>query len=198
MSLQAIRKAMESLKNPEKAKATMRFFKCEPGKYGEGDEFMGLTNPECRQIAKTNKNLSEEDIEELLTWKYHEERSVAPMIMVERAKKKDELKPMYELYLRNLKAINNWDLVDISAPHIIGTYILENASGFAEITDKKDPRNNLYLWVKSPVLWERRISILSTWPMIKAGHFWDTLKISKMLLGDKEDLMHKAVGWMLR
>ena len=118
--------------------------------------------------------------------------------MVEQAKKKSALPEVYELYLKNIKAINNWDLVDLSAPHIIGNYLLQHSPSFGEITEESDPRKILYKLVESSSLWERRISILSTWPMIRASYFTDTLNISRRLLGDKEDLIHKAVGWMLR
>jgi 3-methyladenine DNA glycosylase AlkD len=128
----------------------------------------------------------------------HEERLIALVIMDHQFKIKSNSEIIYKLYLNNLKGINNWDLVDLSAPNIVGNYLLLKCQQFDAITSKEDPRNILYEWAVSNSLWERRISILSTFSLIRANYFYDTLKISKILLNDKHDLIHKAVGWMLR
>lgn len=128
----------------------------------------------------------------------HEERMIALVIMDHQFKVKGNSEIIYKLYLNNLKGINNWDLVDLSAPNIVGKYLLLTCKNFDEITTKEDPRNILYELAVSTSLWERRISILSTFSFIRTNYFYDALKISKILLNDKHDLIHKGVGWMLR
>jgi len=174
--------------NPEKAKHSQRFFKTGPGEYSEGDIFNGLTVPECRIISKEFKNLRTKDIQELIKSPIHEERLVALFIMVYQFEKgtPEQQKIIHELFLKNTRYINNWDLVDLSAPKITGAYLLNK------------PRKILYKLVKSKSLWERRISIISTFTFIRHNDFTDTFEISEILLNDKHDLIHKAVGWMLR
>ena len=187
-SLEEIRKQLKGLGNEEKAKKHQRFFKTCPGEYGEGDIFIGVTVPELRKLAKEYKTISPNEIKQLLQSPIHEERLVSLFMLIHRYSKGDEpeKKRIYELYLKNTKFINNWDLVDSSAGQIVGAFLIDKS---------KKP---LYDLVKSDNLWERRISIISTFYFTKRNQFSDTLKISKILLSDKEDLIHKAVGWMLR
>lgn len=187
--LDKLKKRMQELANDEKAKQLMRYFKTGKGEYGEGDIFLGLIVPEQRKIARNFSELSLEDIQELLSSKIHEHRMIALFILVERyrkSKKEEQRKEIFEFYLKNTKNINNWDLVDLSAPKIIGAYLF----------DKN--RKILYELAKSNHLWEKRIAILSTFFFISKNDFDDALKIAELLVNDKHDLIHKAVGWMLR
>ena len=188
MMLSELRKTLEKQANPSQAKIYLRFFKTGKGEYGEGDKFLGLKVPESRMIAKEFKNLKLSEIQELLNSKVHEERLIAAFILVDQYKKGDETKKksVYEFYLKNIKGINNWDLVDLSAPKIVGAYLI----------DKE--KELLYKFANSKDLWEKRISIISTHAFIREHFFEDTLNISEILLNDKHDLIHKAVGWMLR
>lgn len=188
MSLKEIRKKIEEEKNPAQALILQRFFKTGKGDYGEGDVFYGIKVPVQRRIVKQFKDLFFDDLRVLISSNIHEERLIAALILVERFKRSDEQarKVIFNFYLKNRKGINNWDLVDLSAPNIIGGYLL----------DKK--KDLLYKFARSKNLWEKRISILSTFTFIRNGLFEDTLEISKILLNDKHDLIHKAVGWMLR
>lgn len=179
-----IKKELESLKNEEKADHLAYFFKTGKGDYGEGDLFLGVTVPEQRRIAKNNLEVSFKELQELLDSKYHECRLTALLVLVENYHKDKER--VVEFYLKNIKSINNWDLVDLSCPKILGAYLFQKE------------RNLLSNLAKSKNMWERRIAIVSTHHFIKNNDFKDTLKISKMLLKDKEDLIHKATGWMLR
>ncbi len=183
-----LKKELQKLANPEKAKNLQWFFKTGKGEYGEGDLFLGITVPEQRKIAKRYQDLSLKEIRKLLSSRYHEHRLTSLLILVIKYTKSDESgkKEIADFYLNNTKHINNWDLVDLSADIILGNYLLE-----------KD-RKILYKLAKSENLWERRIAIMATFNLIKNNKFKDTLKISKILLKDKHDLIHKAVGWMLR
>lgn len=174
--------------DPEIAEHSQRFFKTGPGEYGEGDKFLGIRVPDIRKIARKFKQLSLEETEQLLQSEFHEERLCALIILSNRAKKADseEQKAIFDLYLQNTRFVNNWDLVDTSAEDIVGRYLGD-----------KD-RNVLYKLAKSDDLWERRIAVISTFHFIKNGDFDDTLEIAERLLNDKHDLIHKAVGWMLR
>lgn len=183
-----IKTELLKLKNPQKAKLLQRFFKTGKGEYGEGDIFLGLVVPQQRKVAKRFPNLSLEELQKLLNSKIHEYRMVALFILMEQHKKADEKEKekIFHFYLKNTKNINNWDLVDLSAPSIIGNFFLD-----------KD-RKVLSKLAKSKSLWERRIAILSTFSFIGNNQFQDTLKIAEILLHDNHDLIHKAVGWMLR
>lgn len=176
--------------NPQKAAFLARYFKTGKGEYGEGDIFIGVTVPDQRAIAKKFTHLSLKDLEELLHSSVHEHRQTTLMILALKFVKAsdDERKKIYNLYLRNTKFINNWDLVDGSAPIIVGDYILEHP----------EERKFLYDLVKSKSIWERRIAMLATYACIKRNDFADTLAIAELLLSNRHDLMHKAVGWMLR
>jgi 3-methyladenine DNA glycosylase AlkD len=179
---------MSQLSDPDRAKNLSWFFKTGKGQYGEGDIFLGIPVPKQRKVAKKYVNLSLDDLQELLNTKIHEYRFTALVILVSKYRKAEEMgkKEIFDFCLRNTKNINNWDLVDLSAPRIIGDYLL----------DKE--RSILYKLAKSNSLWERRLSILSTFAFIDDNDFEDALNISELLLNDEHDLIHKAVGWALR
>lgn len=171
--------------------ASSRFFKTGKGEYSEGDLFIGVSNPNIRKIAKENKDLEFKTVEHLINSKIHDERLCGLFILVEKyTKAKDpQLKlSVVSVYLKNLSGVNNWDLVDLTAYKILGDYIYNYSKDY----------KILYKLAKSKNIWERRISILTTFYFIKQKQCKHTLKIAKMLLDDKEDLIHKAVGWMLR
>jgi len=175
----------------ERAKNLSRFFKTGKGEYGEGDKFLGLTVPTCRILVKELIDISDKDLENILTSSYHEERLIAILILVKRFEKtKDEKirKEIYSYYLSHTKYINNWDLVDLSAPRIVGKYLV----------DKKDREKILLDLAKSKLLWERRIAVLASSIFIYDKDPDITFKLVDLLMKDKEDLMHKACGWMLR
>ena len=182
--LKELIKEMDSLKNPEKIKIFQRFFKTGKGEYGEGDIFLGLTVPIEKELAKKYKDLDFPDIETLLDSKIHEHRMLGAMILCNHSKTQPE--KAFKFYLKNAKRMNNWDLVDCSSPQIVGEFLLD-----------KD-KSVLYKLSESSNLWEKRISIVSTIRLIKHNQLQPTLDVSKKLLGDKHDLIHKAVGWMLR
>ena len=179
---------LRSLGSPEQAANLARFFKTGPGQYGEGDHFIGVKVPVIRKVAKEFKSLPLTEAECILHSEIHEERLLALVILVGQFEKANNAtrKSIYDLYLANTEHINNWDLVDLSAPKIVGRH-LETRS-----------RRPLYRLAKSASLWERRISIVATGWFIWQDDFADTLKIAEILLGDQEDLIHKATGWMLR
>jgi len=174
--------------NPEEAKLAQRFFKTGKGQYGEGDIFIGLKSEQIRNIAKKYYDLNLPKIQELLKNKINEHRVCALRILNNKYKKASEREKenIFNFYLQNTKNINNWNLVDMSAPNIVGKFLLDKA---------KKP---IYQLVRSDNLWEKRIAIVSTYTFIKHNQFEDTLAISELLLKDKHDLIHKAVGWMLR
>ncbi|MGE3063244.1 MAG: DNA alkylation repair protein [bacterium] len=180
-------KELKLLKNEEKAIILKRFFKTGKGEYGEGGVFWGIQVPLLKRIAATHINDGLDAVEKLLGSEVHEVRFTALQILVNKYEKTpSERDDVYKIYLRNTKRINNWDLVDCSCYKIAGEHLL------------KRKRNILYSLAKSENLWERRISIVSTFRFIQNREHEDTLKISELLLEDKHDLMHKAVGWMLR
>ena len=188
--LSDLKKDLRKFERPEKAKILTRFFKTGKGEYAEGDQFLGLKTDETRSVAARYKDIGYEDVEKLLASPIHEERMVAVMILVGRFKKGsiDIKKEVYELFISNISGINNWDLVDVSVPHIIGGYLYLS----------KGKRNILYDFAESHNLWKKRIAIMSTFYFVREKDFKDTLEISKILLNDKHNLIHKAVGWMLR
>ncbi len=179
---------LQTLADPEKAKILSRFFKTGKGQYGEGDVFLGIVVPKQRTVAKKYSGLPLRDIGRLLTGEIHEHRLVALIILANAYKNADteDRERIVDFYLRQARNINNWDLVDLSAPNILGEYLLD-----------KD-RTVLYRLAGSKNLWERRIAIMSTFAFIRKNDFKDTLRISELLLNDSHDLIHKAVGWMLR
>lgn len=186
----ALKTELRAHANPEKAAFFPRFFKTGPGEYGEGDQFLGISVPSTRKVAKQYKDLPLNEIDLLLQSPWHEERLTALHILVYRFNKVDDLerKEIYEFYLRHTDRINNWDLVDTSARDIVGGYIFEHQ----ELLPK------LYELAASSSLWERRISIIASFCFLMRGEPDVTEKLSKVLLNDDEDLIHKAVGWMLR
>lgn len=188
MSLSKIKAELKKYSSKEKAKILQGFFKTGIGQYGEGDIFIGIKVPEIRNVAKNYSDLPINICQTLLSSKIHEERLCALVILVNQFNKSDETKrkQIYNLYLSNTRYINNWDLVDLTAPNIIGQYLY----------DKN--RSKLITLAKSKDLWKKRISIVSTHYFIRNNQFKDTIKISKILLNDDHDLIHKAVGWMLR
>lgn len=174
--------------NPAIAKGSTRFFKTGKGEYGEGDQFLGIRVPVLRKFAKTYANIALNEVQHLLRSPYHEERLLALLLLVQKFTKGDEKlrTVIFDTYLNNTRHINNWDLVDSSAYHIVGPY-LEDKS-----------RELLYDLAESNSLWERRIAIMATLHFIRKSDFEDVLALSLKLIDDREDLMHKAVGWMLR
>jgi 3-methyladenine DNA glycosylase AlkD len=188
MIMEDIVREIKKHENKEKARILLRFFKTGQGEYGEGDVFLGIVVPEQRVIARKFKDIPLAEVQKLLKSLIHEHRMIALMILIEKYKEADEAgkEKIFKLYLRNTRNINNWDLVDLSCPQIVGDFLL-----------KRD-RSILYSLAGSKNLWERRIAIISTFPFIKNNQFGDTFKIAEMLLDDEHDLLHKAVGWMLR
>ena len=188
VKLGRLKKELLKAKDNKKAKFLAGFFKTGKGQYAEGDLFLGLTVPRQREIAKKYPDLSLSQIQQLLNSKYHEFRLCALLILISKYNKSDEKTKakIVTFYLKNTKRINNWDLVDLSAEYILGSYLLER------------DKSVLYKLAKSQNLWERRIAIIATFFFIRKNRFTDTLKIAQILLGDKHDFIHKAVGWMLR
>lgn len=188
MNIIKLRKELYLYKNPVKAKILSGFFKTGRGEYGENDKFLGITVPLQRKIVRRYRDLDWDDIKELIKSKYHEERLITLLILVDRFKRGDpkDQQRIFDFYLKNTRYINNWDLVDLSAPNIIGAYLMDK-----EI-------NILHQLAKSKNLWERRIAIIATFYFIRDGKGDETLKLAKTLLHDDHDLIHKVVGWMLR
>ena len=188
MNHKIIHNDLLQLANEQIAEHSQRFFKTGKGEYGEGDIFLGIRVPLLRKLVKKYRGISITEVRKLLHSKFHEERLLAVLMLVQLFKSGDKSveKQVYDLYLENTEFINNWDIVDISASNIVGAHLYEK---------DKAP---LYDLVQSKNLWERRIAIISTFYFIRQNEFDDTLKLAKILLNDKEDLIHKAVGWMLR
>ncbi len=186
--MEGLRKELEKLADPKQAKLLQGYFKTGKGQYGEGDVFLGLRVGKTRKIAKKFSAMALGGVKKSLYSKLHEERLAALLILVQKFEKGDEAakKKVFDFYLANAKRANNWDLVDLTAPKIAGKWLLERDKGI------------LYRLAGSDNLWERRIAVLSTSAFINRGEFEDCLKISEKLLHDEHDLIHKAVGWMLR
>ena len=184
---------LKKQENKKDKKILERFFKTGEGEYGEGDVFLGIRVPKQRKIAKKYLDLTKKEIEKLLNSKYHEFRMTGLIILIEKYQKGNEKtkKQIVKTYKNNFKNINNWDLVDVSAPKIFGDYLLKQEN-------KKTINKILTEMSTSKNMWERRIAIISTLTFIKNNQFKQTIKLSKKYLKDKEDLMHKATGWMLR
>ncbi len=190
MNIKEIQDELKKYANDEYAAHHQTFFKTQPGGYGEGDLFIGLRVPQIRKVAKKYKNIELDLVEKFLRSEIHEHRLMALVIMVNRFSLKStetqDQEKIFNLYIKNKDKINNWDLIDISAPHIVGKWLF--------IKDK----DLLYKLVHSKSLWDKRIAIMSTLHFIREHEFEHTLNISKILLHDNHDLIHKAVGWMLR
>lgn len=180
--------SLRALGNEEKSRHLSGFFKTGEGQYGYGDKFLGLPVPLTRSVAKRHKDVPLGVAEELLHSEWHEARLCALLILVEKMKraKADDAKLIVDMYLANTAHINNWDLVDLSTPYVVGKYLLDK------------PRDVLYGLASSPLLWDNRIAMVSTYAFIKSNELDDTFSLAVLLLGHKHDLMHKAVGWMLR
>lgn len=176
------------LSSPSGAERTRRFFKTNPGSYGANDQFLGVPGPELRRLPKVHADLSQADLEELLASPFNEERLVALLILRLQYTKADHegKRDIVDFYLRQIPAINNWNLVDLSAPYILGD--------FAAQTDA----SLLFPLAASENMWARRIAIVATWALIRKGHSDTTLQLATQFLNEREDLMHKATGWMLR
>ncbi|MCK4650093.1 DNA alkylation repair protein [Candidatus Pacearchaeota archaeon] len=188
--MELINKDLEKVANCGRAKISASFFRTGKGDYGEGDIFLGIRNGELRRIAKKHwRRIDISGVEKLLRSDIHDKRLVALLILVEKYNRghKGDRENLFNFYLENAKLVNNWDLVDLSAWKIVGNWLLD-----------REDRSVLHRLAVSENLWERRIGIVSTFAFIRRGELDDTLRISKSLLGDSEDLIHKAVGWMLR
>ena len=188
MTGKGIERRLRALRDPLIADHHLRFFKCGPGQYDEGDAFLGIMVPALRKLLRELTPISVDEAFELLQSKWHEARILALMILVRKYERGDA--PMrdeiYRRYLASTSRINNWDLVDVSAPAIVGAYLFDR------------DRAPLFTLAKSSSLWERRIAIISTLSFIRHDQFDDTLRIAEILLDDCHDLIHKAAGWMLR
>jgi 3-methyladenine DNA glycosylase AlkD len=183
-----IRRQLRSLSDPEKARILRRFFKTGRGEYGEGDRFLGVVVPDIRKIVKSHRDAGRKEVLKLLRSVYHEERLTALLILVEQYKRGDasRRKTIYSLYLSNTSYINNWDLVDLTAPHVVGAHLYgKSTSVLTELA-------------LSEYLWDRRIAMVSTHFFIRQGDCGEALRIAELLVHDSHDLIHKAVGWMLR
>ena len=180
--------ALKLVATEERRKVNEWFFKTGKGEYGYGDIFLGVTAPEIRRIAKKfSQEISLQELTELIRSPIHEVRLCALIILVNKYNK-EEPDRIYHYYLKHLNSVNNWDLVDTSAPHIVGDYLYNNPEKSKILLEFSHSEN----------LWVRRISIVSTFAFIKNNEFNTTLEITKLLLNDNHDLIHKAVGWMLR
>ncbi|MEI6788022.1 MAG: DNA alkylation repair protein [bacterium] len=188
MNSKIIQSRIRKLGNQKDAGILQWFFKTGPGEYGEGDVFVGVRVPVLRKLVKEFEAADESTIHDLLESAVHEDRALALFILVRQFEKENEVDRarIYRFYLNHARRINNWDLVDLSAPQVVGGYLANRS------------RRPLYRLVRSKSLWERRIAILATFTFIRQGDFADTLALADRLLGDREDLIHKAVGWMLR
>ena len=182
-----MRAALRRLANPARAKNVARFFKCGPGEYGEGDRFIGVTVPAQRRVARVFRDLPLAEVDRLLQSPVHEERLTALLILIDRFRRHESQRgQIYRLYMRRLRYINNWDLVDSSAPWIVGGWL------------EQRPRGVLETLARSRKLWSRRVAMVATQKFINAGESSDAIRIATILRHDPHDLIHKAAGWMLR
>ncbi len=190
MDFAEVKTKLRRLAKPDDAVFLQRYFKTGPGEYGEHDRFIGIRVPILRNVARQALDLPLTDVKKFLRSRIHEERLLALLMLVLRYKEKNttesDRRCIYRFYLDHTAHINNWDLVDLSAHYIIGPYLEEK------------PRDILYTLAKSSLLWDRRIAIISTFHFIRRNDFTDTLQLAEILRNDPHDLMHKAVGWMLR
>jgi 3-methyladenine DNA glycosylase AlkD len=188
IKVEDLKKELRTLADFEKANILQRFFKTKKGEYGEGDIFLGIIVPDIRKVAKRYTGLKLSEVKEILYSKIHEERLCALLILVDKFEKGNDLEKgkVFKFYIKNSKQANNWDLVDLSAPKIVGEYLLDKS------------KYTLYKFAVSKNLWQKRISIISTFTFIKSHKYNDTFKIAEILMNDNHDLIHKAVGWMLR
>lgn len=187
-SLAALRRELKASANPRRATSSLRYFKTGPGEYGEGDRFLGLSVPQLRSLSRAYQELPRRDLATLVKSSWHEERALALMILVRRYARAtpEQRDAIHRFYMRHLKYVNNWDLVDCSAEHLAGAHL------------RGPGRAVLVTLAKSPRVWDRRVAIVATFHDIKRGEFDWTLRIARRLLDDRHDLIHKAAGWMLR
>ncbi len=190
MDSRVVVQELNRLANPAKAAILRRFFKTGKGEYAEGDRFLGIKVPVLRQVAQEHGDLPLAEVRKLLASGIHEHRLVALEILVYRyeSAEEEERGPIVDFYLKNRKHIDNWDLVDLSAPYILGDWLIHHTHD----------RAILYKLARSARLWDRRIAMVSTYALIRAGDCRDTLRLAKLFIADGHDLMHKATGWMLR
>ena len=188
ITLDGLRQRLHRLASPADAKFLQRYFKTAPGEYGAGDRFIGVRVPALRLLAREFRALPPPAAAKLLQSPIHEERLLALLILTDAYERADESgrAAIYRLYLKNLARVNNWDLVDCSAPRIVGRHL------------KERPRKILFRLARSKTLWNRRVAVLATFYFIRQDDFGDSLRLAELLLDDGHDLMHKAVGWMLR
>lgn len=188
--LEAARTALHAHATPERAVATAKFFKTGKGDYGEGDRFIGVSVPDARRVARSHRGLSLDELEALMASPLHEERLLALLMLVDRVTRANAeratRRAAFELYFRRLDRVNNWDLVDLSAPDVVGGYLLDR------------DRRPLDALAASPDLWHRRVAMVACFAFIRRGDATDALRIAERLVEDEHDLIHKAVGWMLR
>ncbi len=188
-NLQQLERVLAELADPERAAHSARFFKTGKGEYGEGDTFFGIRVPDLRKLVRPCRGLPLFDVSALLRSNVHEKRLLAALILVDRFSRSEEAaqEKIFNLYLENLgRGINNWDIIDTTCPHIVGAWLYER------------DRAVLYRLAESENLWQRRAAMLACFFFIRRGDFVDPLKIAALLLEEREDLIHKAVGWMLR
>jgi len=188
MNLAGIRNELQGLADPDVAAFLARYFRTGPGEYGEGDRFLGIRVPRLRAIARRAREVSVPDALGLLSSEWHEERLLALLILVERYRRggQQERNEIHRAYLASTRYVNNWDLVDASAPHIVGAHL------------RPDRLDTLESLARSSSVWERRIAMLATLHWIRQKEFRPALAIATLLIDDRHDLIHKAVGWMLR
>ncbi len=181
-------KSFRQYASKEVAADASRFFKMGKGEYAEGDVFLGIRSPVVRKFAKENVTLSLPKVKTLIKSRFHEERLLGLIIIVNKYKKacEEEKEELYKLYVEHFKYINNWDLIDVTCPHIIGVHLMNRK------------RDVLYKWVRSKDLWIKRIAMMVNWWFIRQGDLKEVFKMAKILLNDEHDLIHKSVGWMLR
>jgi 3-methyladenine DNA glycosylase AlkD len=187
-TLSRVRRDLAACGNPSDAVFLQRFFKTGPGEYGAGDRFRGIRVPVLRRLAREHRDLPFADTVRLLREGLHEDRLLALLLLIHQFENNNEARQrfVFETYLKHTRYVNNWDLVDLSAPNIVGAWTLAHGTTI------------LQRLVRSPLLWERRIAIVATFCHIRERRFAPTLSLAKQLLADPEDLMHKATGWMLR
>ena len=188
LSATAALREMRRYASPTRAKHSLRYFKTGPGQYGEGDRFLGLSLPQIRTVSRRFRDLPLKDIDRLLASSWHEARLIALIVLTMQYSRADDRTRarLYRLYVSRTDRINNWDLVDVSAHRIVGPYLLERN------------RAPLYRMARSRLVWDRRIALIATAHFIRQGQFADTLRLATQLHGDTHDLIHKAMGWMLR
>lgn len=187
-TLAALRRRLKAAAQPRLAAVAQSFFKTGPGEYGEGDRFLGMRMATQRSLAREFRNLPLASVERALESPWHEERMVAVLILVDQYRRGDAAaqERIYRLYLKRTDRINNWDLIDVTTPHIVGAHL---AGRSRKVLDRL---------IRSRLVWERRIALLATFAFILRGEFDDTLRLAARVLDDPHDLIHKAAGWMLR